>query len=155
MKTRFQIRFAGFTDEDAPLSYQIMIYLSEEQYWSDITSSQTQNQNVLTEFAIGEQFSFYLPSGLGTTNELVVQGRVSDALGGIQNMTQKIKVVPNPNLLQSINLNSYDAVYDFALAIELSHANCSDAHNQTINKKLLFDKLNLQKDRTSQIYLHQ
>jgi hypothetical protein len=31
-----------------------------------------------------------LPSGSGTGNELVIMGRVSDALGGLQNITQTI-----------------------------------------------------------------
>lgn len=96
----------------------------------------------MTDFSTDERYEMRLPSGLGASNEVLILGRVSDALGGIYNVTQKIQVSPNPNLLESISLDSTSTAYDFALAIELSQFNCSDRLNLTVNKKTLFDKLN-------------
>lgn len=127
MQTKFQIDFSGFFDTDLPLSYQIITYLAENQYLEDVLKSEQYSQNVMTDFTVDERFELYFPSGLGDSRELLILGRISDAVGGIRNITQKIQVAPNPNLLQSLTLSSINTAYDFALAIELSQATCSDA----------------------------
>lgn len=50
METQFTITFAGFSDTDTPITYQIMVYLSSDLYYEDIIYSQESNQNVLTDF---------------------------------------------------------------------------------------------------------
>lgn len=90
MKTTFKIALTGFQDTDLPLSYQLIIYLSYDLYIYDVIHSIEYNQNILTDFQSEYTFQVQLPSGMGDNYQLVVMGRVSDALGGIQNVTQQI-----------------------------------------------------------------
>ena len=43
MQTKFTISFSGFSDTDAPITYQIMVYLSGDLYYEDVIDSQDSN----------------------------------------------------------------------------------------------------------------
>ena len=56
MQTKFTISFSDFSDTDAPITYQIMIYLSNNLYYEDVIDSEDANQNVLTNFVTDKTF---------------------------------------------------------------------------------------------------
>ena len=43
MQTKFTVSFSGFSDTDAPITYQIMVYLSGNLYYEDVIDSQDTN----------------------------------------------------------------------------------------------------------------
>ena len=43
MQTKFTISFSGFSDTDAPITYQIMVYLSSDLFYEDVIDSQDFN----------------------------------------------------------------------------------------------------------------
>lgn len=73
--------------------------------------------------------------------------RVSDAQGGLANLTRALQIVPNPLLLSTAEPEASNLGHMFSLAAELSHASAANSSALRGAKKALYDKFYAAKDR--------
>ena len=88
LTTIFKIKLDGWIDSNQPITYKFHIYKSEELLTADILQGLDFGKIVLTDFQASPLLETVLPS----TDVMIILVSISDSLGGITNMTQKIQI---------------------------------------------------------------